>query len=92
MINGLEESGSAPDSDASTALTIIEKLLAQLDPAEAWLIRTIELEEQSLAELCERTGWNPNTARVRLYRARQRLKKVFEELEKPMPSHANASP
>lgn len=81
LLEGLEHEGNAPDSDASNALTIIEKLLTRLNPEDAWLIRAVDLEETTLAELNIQTGWNPNTTRVRLHRARQRLKQAFKELE-----------
>lgn len=81
VIDRLEHVGPVPDSDASTALALIEKLLSTLNPDDAWLIRAIDLEERTLADLCGQTDWNPSTARVRLHRARKRLKKAFETLE-----------
>lgn len=63
------------------ALVLIEKLLATLPPADAWLLRAIELEERSLADVCTETGWNATLTRVRLFRARRRLKQALIHLE-----------
>lgn len=80
----LEEStmpAEPSDADASTALALAEKLLDQIPPADAWLLRQVELEEKSLAEVCAATGWNSGAARVRLFRARRRLQQALRELE-----------
>lgn len=70
-----------PDSDASSALSIVEKMLSKLDPQDAWLIRKVDLQERELSEVSQETGWKPGTTRVRLFRARKRLRKVYQELE-----------
>jgi len=63
------------------ALALIEKLLATLPPADAWLLRAIELDERSLADVCSEAGWNATLTRVRLFRARRRLKQALIHLE-----------
>lgn len=73
---------NAPEPDANDALTLLNKLLERLPAQEAWLLRRVELEEKSIAEVCEETGWNAGAARVRLFRARLKLKKEFRKLEK----------
>ncbi len=69
------------DADAGTARSLVEKLFAGLSPDDAFLLRRIELEQQSLAEVCAETGWNSGATRVRLFRARRRLQKLMRELE-----------
>lgn len=63
------------------ARSLIERLLATLPPADAWLLRAIELEERTLADVCTEAGWNATLTRVRLFRARRRLRAAFEKLE-----------
>ena len=65
------------------ARALIESLLATLPPADAWLLRAIELEERSLADVCTEAGWNVTMTRVRLFRARRRLRAAFEKLDHP---------
>lgn len=63
------------------ALALIERLLATLPPADAWLLRAVELEERTLTDVCSEAGWNATLTRVRLFRARRRLRAAFEKLE-----------
>ncbi|HZO86526.1 MAG TPA: sigma-70 family RNA polymerase sigma factor [Verrucomicrobiae bacterium] len=70
------------DADAPQALALLNRLLEQLPEADAWLLRQVELEEKSLADVCAAAGWNPGAARVRLFRARRRLQVLFRKLEK----------
>jgi RNA polymerase sigma-70 factor (ECF subfamily) len=72
----------ATDADAGHAHVLMEKLLQQLPAADAWLIRQVELEQKTLAEVCALAGWNAGAARVRLFRARHRLRSAFRQLEK----------
>jgi len=75
--------GAEPaDADAPQALELLNRLLEQLPPTDAWLLRQVELEQKTLAEVCTETGWNGGAARVRLFRARHRLQKMFRQLEK----------
>jgi len=75
--------GSEPaDLDAPQALALFNRLLDQLPQTDAWLLRQVELEQQSLAEICAATGWNGGAARVRLFRARHRLQTVFRQMQK----------
>ena len=69
------------DADAPQALELLNRLLEQLPAIDAWLLRQVELEEKTLAEVCAETGWNGGAARVRLFRARHRLQKQFRQLE-----------
>ncbi len=69
-------------ADAGIALSLIERLLAALPAGDAWLLRQVELEEKSLTEVCEATGWNAGLVRVRLFRARRRLQAAYQRLER----------
>lgn len=70
------------DADAGTARALVEKMLAQLPEADAWLLRKVDLEEHTLAQACAMTDWNSGAARVRLFRARRRLQALFRKMEK----------
>lgn len=60
------------------AAELMQRLLEQLDPGDAALIRWFELEEKSIAEVCALTGWNSGVVRIRAFRARRRLRKLYE--------------
>jgi RNA polymerase sigma-70 factor (ECF subfamily) len=85
FIESLAEERQPPDADAPRALALLERLLASLPTADAWLLRQIELEERSLAAVCEDTGWSAVAARVRLFRARKRLRAAWKRLESQKP-------
>ena len=59
---------------------IVEKLLAQLAPADRLLMTLLHLEGRSMAEVRQVTGWNVPVIKVRAFRARRKLRKHFEKL------------
>jgi len=71
----------APD-DALAAQELVGKLLAQLQPDDQLVIRLLDLEQKTIAEISELTGWNGSLVKVRAFRARRKLRKLFETLEK----------
>jgi RNA polymerase sigma-70 factor (ECF subfamily) len=62
------------------AREIVEKLLAQLAPADRLLMTLMHLEGRSVAEVRQITGWNVPVIKVRAFRARRKLRKHFEKL------------
>jgi RNA polymerase sigma-70 factor (ECF subfamily) len=42
----------------------------------------LDLEQKSIAEISQLTGWNQSLVKVRAFRARGKLKKLFEELKR----------
>jgi RNA polymerase sigma factor (sigma-70 family) len=59
---------------------IVEKLLAQLAPADRLLMTLLHLEGRSVDEVRQITGWNVPVIKVRAFRARRKLRKHFEKL------------
>ena len=59
---------------------IVEKLLAQLAPADRLLMTLLHLEGRSVEEVRQITGWNVPVIKVRAFRARRKLRKCFETL------------
>ena len=62
------------------AREIVEKLLAQLAPAERLVLTLLYLEGRSAAEVRQITGWNVPVIKVRAFRARRKLRKHYEKL------------
>lgn len=81
VIESAVQQEEVPEADAPQALRLFTRLLEALPAQDAWLLRQIELEGKSLAEVCAEAGWNSGAARVRLFRARMRLRKGFKKLE-----------
>ena len=69
-------------NDALAARELVTKLLGQLKPEDRLVLQLLDLEQHSVAEISGITGWNPSLVKVRAFRARGKLKKLFEELER----------
>jgi RNA polymerase sigma factor (sigma-70 family) len=75
-----DDSEQAPDALASHEL--VHRLLDQLKPADRSVIQMLDLEQKSIAEISSLTGWSPSLVKVRAFRARRKLQKLFAELRK----------
>jgi RNA polymerase sigma factor (sigma-70 family) len=71
-----------PECSEALGEDILRKLLAALAPAERMLIDLLEVEQKSIAEVCALTGWNSGVVRIRAFRARRKLKKLYQQLER----------
>jgi RNA polymerase sigma-70 factor (ECF subfamily) len=61
---------------------LVFKLLSKISEEDRSLILLKEVEGHSVEELSEMTGMNENTIKVKLFRARQKLVKAAQRLEK----------
>jgi RNA polymerase sigma factor (sigma-70 family) len=68
-------------AQAMGARELVDKLLDTLDPLDQWLIRLLELEERSIEEIQQLSGWSSTRIRVRAFRARRKLNKSFHLLK-----------
>jgi RNA polymerase sigma factor (sigma-70 family) len=68
--------------EALAARELVEKLLSQIKPEDRMVLQLLDLEQKSLAEISQITGWNTTLIKVRAFRARRKLQKLFEELKK----------
>jgi len=75
---GMEGAG---DGGAS-ALELLYRLLDSLKPREQKVIRLLDLEERSVREVCEITGWGESKVKVTAHRARRKLSASLRALEK----------
>jgi RNA polymerase sigma-70 factor (ECF subfamily) len=64
-------------AQAVGARELVDKLLNTLEPSDQWLIRLLELEELSIQEVQQLTGWSSTRIRVRAFRARRKLNKTY---------------
>ena len=74
------ENAASPD-EALEAHELVHKLLNQLKPEDRLVIQYLDLEQKTIAEISELTGWNTSLVKVRAFRARRKLHKMFEELK-----------
>jgi RNA polymerase sigma-70 factor, ECF subfamily len=60
----------------------VQKLLSKVSEEDRMLLMLKEVEGFSVEELAEKTGMNENTIKVKLFRARQRLVKASQRLDR----------
>jgi len=77
--------GGEADFAPHAARELLGKLLPALGPAERLVFNLHYLEERTLAEIGSMTGQSGVAVRVRLFRARQKLKNALRGLEKNLP-------
>lgn len=75
-----DEHDVAP-GDALAARELVHKLLGQLKPDDRLVIQLLDLEQKTIAEISALTGWNQTLVKVRAFRARRKLQKLFQELQ-----------
>jgi RNA polymerase sigma factor (sigma-70 family) len=59
---------------------LLEKLLAALKPDERLVIRLLHLEERSTQQISRLTGWSVSRVKVKAFRARRRMRKLWNGL------------
>lgn len=76
------DDGAVAPAQAVAARELVERLLGQLKADDRMVIRLLDLEQKSIAEISALTGWNSSLIKVRAFRARRKLQKLFAELKK----------
>ena len=67
--------------EALAARELVHTLLEQLKPDDRMVIQLLDLEQKTIAEIAALTGWNASLIKVRAFRARRKLQKLFAELK-----------
>jgi len=53
--------------------------MEKLNEKERLVITLMELEEKSVKEVASLTGWSESNVKVRAYRARNKMREIFEK-------------
>lgn len=80
------ENAAPPDGSAASAREFVQKLLAQLSPADRLVITLLDLEQKSVKEISALTGWSATLVKVRAFRARHKLRRLAMALEQEVPN------
>jgi RNA polymerase sigma-70 factor, ECF subfamily len=72
---------TASESSAA-ARQLVQRLLEQLSPAARLVITLLEIEERSVKEISELTGWSAPLVKVRAFRARAEMRKCLTKIAK----------
>jgi RNA polymerase sigma-70 factor (ECF subfamily) len=68
-------------NDAMASHELVHKLLDQLKPDDRMVLQLLDMEQKTIAEIGELTGWNTSLIKVRAFRARRKLRSIFLELQ-----------
>ena len=71
---------SEADEHAQAARELVNRVLAQLSPSARLVITLLELEDRSVKEVSELTGWSMPVVKVRAFRARAEMRKCLSRL------------
>jgi RNA polymerase sigma-70 factor (ECF subfamily) len=84
-VDAMLESGYEPSAPEAAAphpdLERLHAAMAQLSPKERLVITLLELEERSVQEIANFTGWSVGNVKVRAFRARAALRQLMEKLK-----------
>lgn len=69
-------------AEAMAARELVEKLFTVLDPEDRLIMTFLEMEDRSVEEVQQMTGWSKTRIRVRAFRARRKLNKHYARLKK----------
>lgn len=65
---------------AAAARELVGRVLAQLSPDARLVITLLELEDRSVKEIAQLTGWSVPLVKVRAFRARAQMRKCLEKM------------
>ena len=71
----------APE-DADAAKMLIDRVLEKLSPDARMVIQLLEIEDRSVKEIAELTGWSVPLVKVRAFRARGEMRKILARITK----------
>lgn len=81
----LERFAAAPESadeDADAARLLVARVLDQMSPAAKLIITLLEIEDRSVKEISQLTGWSVPLVKVRAFRARSEMRKILARMTK----------
>ena len=61
---------------------LLQRLMQTLKPNERLIVQWMYLEEKSVSEICDLTGWKTSKIKVTAFRARKKLATAVKRLEK----------
>jgi RNA polymerase sigma-70 factor, ECF subfamily len=69
------------DENAEAARQLIGRILSHLPPSDRLIITLLEIEERSVKEISQLTGWSVPLVKVRAFRARAEMRKILRRIK-----------
>src|SRR5262245_14567094 len=76
------EQPEAAEENAVAAQTLVARVFEQLSPSARLIITLLEIEDRSVKEISELTGWSIPLVKVRAFRARAEMRKILAKIAK----------
>src|SRR5262249_55019188 len=73
VLDAVTADASEAPNDGIAARELVQRLLNELKPADRAVIQMLDLEQKTIAEISQITGWNQSLIKVRAFRARRKL-------------------
>ncbi|MFN7140032.1 MAG: RNA polymerase sigma factor [Limisphaerales bacterium] len=71
---------NSASENADAARLLVEKVLEKLSPPNRLIITLLEIEDRSVKEISQLTGWSIPLVKVRAFRARAEMKKILAKM------------
>jgi RNA polymerase sigma-70 factor (ECF subfamily) len=71
-----------PSENADAAKLLVARVLEKLSPPARLIITLLEIEDRSVKEIAELTGWSVPLVKVRAFRARGEMRKILSKMAK----------
>ena len=68
--------------NAEAARQLVERVMEQLSPAARMIITLLEIEDRTVKEIAQLTGWSVALVKVRAFRARAEMRKILARIAK----------
>lgn len=78
---------AAAAASAAEAAEMLHVLLGQLRPRDRLVLTLLYVEDLTVAEAAQRTGWSKVMVKVQAHRARKRLRALLDKRETPRQQH-----
>jgi RNA polymerase sigma-70 factor, ECF subfamily len=66
--------------EAAAAKQLVDRLLEQLSPPARLIITLLEIEDRSVKDIAQLTGWSVPLVKVRAFRARAEMRKILARM------------
>jgi RNA polymerase sigma-70 factor (ECF subfamily) len=70
----------AASENADAARLLVGRVLEQLSPQARLVITLLEIEDRSVKEIAQLTGWSVPLVKVRAFRARAEMRKILAKI------------
>ena len=72
----------AAGENAAAARHLVQRVLEQLSPPARLVITLLEIEDRSVKEIAQLTGWSVPLVKVRAFRARAEMRRILTRIAK----------